>query len=79
MKIGFLSVLQDPLLGSMLRAFVRSGISPSAVLLDEKDVSPKNLKIFMERTEKRFPEVSLFEVRDVDIPYYFVPNNNCET
>jgi len=78
MNIGFLSVLHDPLLGSMLRTFIRSGISPSAVFFDEKDVSQKDLNLFLERTEKRFPEISLYKIGDANIPFYFLKNHNSQ-
>jgi|OM-RGC.v1.012163298 methionyl-tRNA formyltransferase len=79
MKIAFLSVLHDPFLGRFLQKFYENELIVDAVILDENDISEKNLNLFIERTGKRMPPLSLYGIDGEKIPFYFVPNHNGNT
>ena len=78
MKIGLLSTYNASFLGYYLREFLALGITPTAIIMDSKDVSEKDAKIFQERTQGRMPKISLDEYQDAHIPSYFVKNHNSE-
>ncbi len=78
MKIGLLSTYNASFLGYYLREFLALGITPAAILMDSKDVSEKDAKIFQERTQGRMPKIALEEYQNSYIPSYFVKNHNSE-
>ncbi len=78
MNVSLLSTLNAPLLGYILKAFAERGIPIHSILLDEKDVSPKDAQIHDERTQGKLPPISLFDFHNLDIPYYFIRNHGSE-
>jgi hypothetical protein len=67
-----------PLTGYYLRALVDRGLSPAAVIVDDKTVTAKDMAIFLERTEGRLPALS-YSIAS-RIPFFFVTDhNNSET
>ncbi len=76
MKIGVLSTLNSPLLGYTLEAMLKEGLQVSAVLLDSKNLTEKDLQIWNQRTENRMPLISPYQFSGIGIPFYFVDSHN---
>lgn len=75
-SVGILATLGSPLLGYTLRALIAHNVSVSAVLIDAKGSSPKDLAIWEERTAGLLPVVDLSEFESLQIPFYFVASHN---
>lgn len=76
MRIAFLSTQNAPLLGYIIREFVREELSIAGVILDARGQSEKDLRIHDERTGGRLPSVPLEEFESLHIPFYVVANHS---
>jgi methionyl-tRNA formyltransferase len=74
LKFVVLAGAGDPLTGYYLRAFFDRGVVPTAVIVDEKAVTAKDLAIFSERTEGRLESLP-YSIAS-RIPFFFVANHN---
>ena len=72
MRIAFLSTENAPLLCHHLQGFAEQGVDVFSLILDAKRTTAKNLQIFRERTEGRFPEIPLHRFTEKGLPAYFV-------
>lgn len=79
MRVGILSTLHSPLLGYILREFIREEVPIDAVVLDTKCPDQKNKRIHEERTGGRLPPIPLQEFESECIPFYFVANHTSHT
>lgn len=74
LKFAVLVGAGDPLTGYYLRALADRGLVPTAVVVDEKALTAKDLAIFFERTDSRL-EPFPYSIAS-HIPFFFVANHN---
>lgn len=78
MKVAVLGNQRSPLTGHTIQALIERGFPPSAVLLDAREESDKDLRIWEERTQGRLPPLPLSGFAANAIPFYFVENSNSQ-
>lgn len=61
-KFVVLARQKDPMLGHYLQAFRRAGLVPQAIIVDEKELSLKDLTIFRERTGGKIQPLELSDI-----------------
>jgi len=76
LEISLLSNINNPLLCHYIKEFSKQNIRINSVLLDSKKYSDKDLKIFYERTGGSFSNISLYDLAEYKIPFYFVKNHS---
>jgi methionyl-tRNA formyltransferase len=76
MRVGFLSTIDAPFLGYLIREFSQQNIPVSAVILDAKLQNARDHRIHEERTAGRLPPVRLEGFESLRIPFYFVANHS---
>jgi methionyl-tRNA formyltransferase len=74
LNFAILAGAEDPLTGYYLRAMSARGLSPAAVIVDEKAITAKDLAIFEERTEGRLPALPYSDA--FQTPFHFVADHN---
>lgn len=74
LKFAVLAGAGDPLTGYYLRAFSDRGLVPTAIIIDEKAVTAKDLAIFSERTDGRLESLPYSIASRV--PFFFVADHN---
>lgn len=74
--VGVLSTLNSPILAYLLKALVGHKVPVSAIILDAKVFSEKNLRIFDERTRGALPPIPLKELEQAGLPFFFVKDLN---
>ena len=84
MNFGILSTLDCLLLPYIIKESKNNGIKNIIVFLDGKGTSEKDKNLFQKRTRGRFgnninTNNYLFELSNLNIPFYFVDNHNSET
>ena len=78
MKVAVLGNIRSPLTGRTVQSLVERGVTPSAMLLDARQESDKDLAIWEERTQGRLPPLPLHMFASSAIPAYFVENTNSQ-
>jgi methionyl-tRNA formyltransferase len=78
MRVGVLSSLTEPLLGYQLRELLNQGIQIDAVLLDSKETSEKDLRLFTERTAGQLPPIPLHQFETHSIPFHFLEDHRSD-
>ena len=76
MRIGLLSTNNSPLLGYYIQQIVECGLSISAVILDSKSLSDRDIELHIERTANRMPPIPLAKFESLHIPIYDVENHS---
>lgn len=77
-RIGLLSYMNNVFLGYIIKAFFQADLNVAAVILDSKDATDKSIRIHEERTAGRMPLISLSELEEYKIPFFFFKNHNSE-
>jgi len=75
-NIGLLSTGNHPLLPHLLEGFLQAGVLPAAILLDEKNLSSKQLATLDQRTKGYFQQKKLDEFESLRVPTYSVEDHN---
>jgi methionyl-tRNA formyltransferase len=78
MKVAVLGNIRSPLTGRTVQALIERGVAPSAILLDAREESDKDLAIWQQRTGGRLPPLPLHMFAPAAIPAFFVENTNSQ-
>jgi len=75
MNFGLLIAAGDPLSGYYLNAFLTKNLTPSIIIIDEKEYSKRDHEIHKERTGNQLPSLDLNKITE-NIKVYSVDNHN---
>lgn len=78
MRVGLLSTINDPLLGSIIQELLRERVRPDAIILDAKGFSARDARLHEERTVGRLPPIPLEHFESLQMPCYVVANHSSE-
>lgn len=78
MRVGLLSTINDPLLGSIIQELLRRHVRPDAIILDAKGFSERDARLHKERTVGRLPPIPLEHFESLQMPCYVVANHSSE-
>lgn len=83
MRFGFLSTVDSLLLPHLINNALDNGLENIYVILDSKNISEKDKIIWQRRTNNNFGDFStfnksLFNLKNLNVPFYFVENHNSE-
>lgn len=78
-RVGLLGALDYPMMGYIIRAFLKRNISVDAVIIDAKGFGPKAQEIHDQRTRGKLPRIAIEEFEQAMFPFFVVSNHSSET